>query len=301
MEFYNDSIRTHIEFWFIPIDILMILCTGFVVLIASVYLSIIILDKTSRSVSTMLLCNSFLSEILFASVMLSMAVFTFQNDIRQIKYEDSLCIFRAYMSYALSAVRSHSYLLQSIYRYISIIYPSNLFYQSARFQFYLICLTWLFSLIHPFLFTNQIKYNVENQVCHMPYQSSFFIFYTCFLAYLNPITIIIIIYFKLVRYVQKMNKLVTPVNQLLRIQRELKMVRRIIMLLIILIALGLPYTIFFFMSFFTNPPKYHFRWAFLSVDVSLLSIIIALGQFSDPLNTFVIRIINQWTNKSISI
>jgi len=298
MVFYNNTIKTHIEFWFIPIDILMILCTGFVVLIAFLFLLIIILDKTCRTVPMMLLCNSLLSEIIFASVMLSMTIVALQNDIKQIEYEDSLCIFRAYMSYALSAVRSHSYLLQSIYRYICIIYPLNFYYQSARFQFYLICLTWLLSLIHPFpfVFTNQIKYNVDNQVCHMPLQTSFFIFYTCFFAYLNPITTIIIIYFKLVRYVKKMSKLVTPVNQLLRIRRELKMVRRIVMLLLILVALGLPYTIFFIFSFFTHPPKYHFRLAFLSVDISLACVIIALGQFSDPIKTFVIRIINKSTN-----
>jgi len=90
-----------------------------------------------------------------------------------------------------------------------------------------------------------------------------------------------------------MSKLVTPVNQLLRIRRELKMVRRIVMLLLILVALGLPYTIFFIISFFTHPPKYHFRLAFLSVDISLACVIIALGQFSDPIKTFVIRIINK--------
>src|SRR5205823_1097600 len=99
-----------------------------------------------------------------ASIMFSMSLFTLENDIKQIEYEDSYCIFRGYMSYAISAVRSHSYLLQSIYRYISIIYPYNFYWRSGRFQFLLICLTWIISIIHPFpfLFTNQIKYNVDN-------------------------------------------------------------------------------------------------------------------------------------------
>jgi hypothetical protein len=130
----------------------------------------------------------------------------------------------------------------------------------------------------------------------MPLQTSLYIFYTCFLAYLNPVTLIIIIYFKLVRYVQKKSKQITPVNQLVRLRRELKMVRRIIMLLIVLITLGLPYTIFFIISFFTDPPKYHFRLAFLSVDISLACIIIALCQFTDPIKTCVMKTINKWTN-----
>jgi len=297
MTFNNNSIKVNIESWFIPMDILMIICTGFVVIVALIFVIIIILDKTFRTVPMMLLCNSFLSELIFGCIMLSMAIFTLKNDLKQIEYEDSFCIFRGYMSYSISAVRSHSYLLQSIYSYISIIYPSNINYQSFRFQFLLICLTWFISIIHPlpFLLTNQIKYNVDNQICHMHFQSSLFIFYTCFLSYLNPITIIIIIYFKLVRYVQKMNKVIIPTNQLLRAQRELIMVRRIIILVIVLITLGLPYTILFLMSFFTDPPKYYFRIAFLSVDLSLACVIMALFQFTDSIKIFLIQKINKWT------
>ena len=292
MSFNNSSIKVTIEPWFIPTDIVMIICTIFVVIISFIFLIITILDKTRRIMSKLLLCNSFFSEILFACIMLSMAIFTFKNDITKIFYEDSFCKFRGYMSYAISSVRSHSYLLQSIYRYISVIYPTHIYCQSIRLQCFLITLIWIISLIHPYIFVNEIKYDLDNQVCHMPLKTSSFIFYTCFLSYLNPITMIIIIYFKLVRYIKCMSKNVTPANQLLRAQRELNMVRRIVMLIIVLITLGLPYTIFFFISFFTNPPKYHFRIAFLFVDVSLACVMIALFQFTDPIKTFLIKRIN---------
>ena len=106
---------------------------------------------------------------------------------------------------------------------------------------------------------------------------------------------IAMIYLKLVQYVRRMNQLITPVNQYLRIQREFVMVRRIVMLLSVLITLGLPYTIFFLMSFFTNPPRYYFRWAFLSVDVSLACVIIVLLQFSDSIKQFWNQIVEKWT------
>ena len=293
----NSSKKIENEFWFIPVDIIMILCTGFVVIVSFGFLLITILDKTNRTISMILLWNSLISEMIFACVMCSMAIFTLQNDLKQIEYKDCLCVFRGYWSYSISAVRSHSYLLQSIYRYMIIIYPTNSCFQSKRFQFCLIIITWLISLIHPipFLLTNQIEYNAANQVCHMSFdKSSSYIFYTCFIAYLNPISIIGIIYYKLVQYVRRMNKLVTPVNQYLRIQRELIMVRRIVMLLVVLITLGLPYTIFFFMSLFTTPPMYYFRWAFLSVDISLVCIIMALLQFSDSIQIFLNEMIPKW-------
>ena len=83
-----------------------------------------------------------------------------------------------------------------------------------------------------------------------------------------------------------MSQVVTPVNQLARAQREVKMVRRIVMLVFVLVTLGLPYTIFFVMAFLTTPPIYHFRIAFLSVDVSLALVMLALGQFTDPVKMF---------------
>ena len=186
------------EFWFIPLDILMVSCTTFVVLLASTFFLIVLLTESCRSVPILLALNSFISEALFGLVMFSMALFTLKNDVQRSRREDSLCIVRGYLSYALSAVRSHSYLLQSVYRYITIVHPSDLFWQSSRLQLALICITWLISMVHPFpfLFTGQITYNADNQVCHMPLQKYHFIFYTCFFAYLNPITIIVVIYVK---------------------------------------------------------------------------------------------------------
>ena len=288
----NGSTKLVIENWFIPMDVVMLISTSFVVFVSFISLLILIFTKTNRSILTLLICNSYLSELMFASVMFSMAKFSLLNDLKEIESKDSLCVYRGYLSYTFSAVRSHSYLLQSLYRYFHIKCPTHSFCQSAKKPILLIILSWILSIVHPFpfLFSNQIEYDATNQVCHMLFEKKFSIFYTCFLSYLNPIGIIIFIYFKLVRYVQRMSQVVTPVNQLLRIKREFQMVRRIVMLIIVLVTLGLPYTIFFSMSFFTSPPKYHFRIAFFSVDLSLALVIIALFQFTDPISEFLNRL-----------
>ena len=287
----NPTIVPNVENWFIPIDVIMILSTSFVVILSLIFCIVIIFDRTRYNVSTLLIFNSFTSEFIFGAVMCTMAIYTLLNDIKQIAHQDSFCVFRGYLSYALSAVRSHSYLLQSFYRYMLVVHPLRVGWRSVRFQLVLISISWIISMVHPFpfLFTNQIQYNLDNQVCHMPLQNYPYIFYTCSFAYLYPVTIIIIIYVKLVRYTKAMSRLVTPVNQLARAQREVKMVRRIVMLVIFLIALGLPYTGFFITSFFTTPYAYYFRIAFLFVDVSLVFVIIALVQFHDPVNNFVTK------------
>jgi hypothetical protein len=87
--------------------------------------------------------------------------------------------------------------------------------------------------------------------------------------------------------VKGMSKHVTHVNALAQAQRELKMARRIVILTMILFTAGFPFGLFAFMSFFTTPPKYHFRIAYAFIDLSLALVMICLFQFTDPLKTSV--------------
>ncbi|CAF4218739.1 unnamed protein product, partial [Rotaria sordida] len=104
----------------------------------------------------------------------------------------------------------------------------------------------------------------------------------------------------LVRYVKGMSKRVTPVNVLARAEKELRIVQRTVIIVTILLALGVPYTIIIFMSFFTNPPKYHFRIAFIFIDVSVAFMMIALFKFTDLLRTSLMRRVNGRANMVVA-
>jgi len=283
-----------IESWFIPIDIMMIVCTILVIILSTLFLFIIIVDKTCHTIPMMLIANSCLTALVSGCCLLSLCAFTFKNDLEKIEYQDSLCIIRGYLIYSSYAVLNYSFLLQSLYRYITVIYPNRLFCQSFKFQSLLICLTWIFALIYPiaFIFNDEFIYDVDNQICLLILRFSFFVIYGSLCIYTIPMLMIMFIYFKLVRYVHAMGKRVTPVNILYRVQRELKMVRRTIILVSVLVILGFPFSIFIIISFFTIPPKYHFRIAFLFIDVSMTLMMIALFQFTDPLKASIMKRIN---------
>ena len=100
-----------------------------------------------------------------------------------------------------------------------------------------------------------------------------------------------LIYFKLVRYVHDMSKRITPANTLVRAQRELKMVRRTVILVMILFISGVPYSSFIFLSFANRAPQYHFRIAYVFVNGSMLFVMIALFQFTDPFKESIKKII----------
>ncbi|CAF0758847.1 unnamed protein product [Adineta steineri] len=299
----NNSSTTNIQSWFIPFDIINIICLILVIILAFIFLFIIIFDKTCHTVPMILIANSCLAELVLAIDLFWMAIFTLDNDRKQQQYEDLFCVFRGYITYVACFTQNYSYFLQAIYRYLTIVYPSRLFWQSKRVQIFLIILSWIiaFICVFPHLFTGRIIYQVDDQMCQMSLELSFITVYNVVLLYLIPMNGTILIYFKLVRYVKEMSKNVTPANTLLRVERELKMIRRIVILVSMLITFGLTYAIFIFMSFFTQPPKYHFRIAYIFVNVSLVFILIALFKFTDPIKTSLMKITNRRPNVVIAL
>jgi hypothetical protein len=299
----KNSTTTFVESWFIPVDILMIICCVLTIILATLFLLIIIFDKTCRTISMISVANSCLMAFILGSVFLSFAIFSLQNDLQQIQYQDSLCFLRTYISYTSYTLFNCSFVLQALYRYLLVIYPNRLFWQSARFQLLAICFKWIYALLYtiPYILIGGLVYNIDNQICQLPLRVSFLIIYGASFCYLIPISLIVFMYWKLVRYVKEMSKRVTPVKTLNRAERELKMVQRIVILVTILIAVCFPYTIITLMAFFNHGPKYHFRIAYVSVDASALFVLIALFMFTDPLKRFLMKIINIRPNTVIAV
>ncbi|CAF0928137.1 unnamed protein product [Rotaria sp. Silwood1] len=170
MTLENNSTTANVQSWFIPIDILNNLCTAIAVLLALVFLFIIIFHKLYHNVPMLLVSNSCLAELIFESDLLAMGLFAFYSDFKKIYFHESFYLLLGYISYLSVGIQNYSYLLQAIYRYILIVYPSRLFYQSAKFQTFLISITWICCIIYPIplVFTGQIKYLVNDQICQMP-------------------------------------------------------------------------------------------------------------------------------------
>ncbi|CAF1018453.1 unnamed protein product [Rotaria sordida] len=287
----HNATTPDVQSWFIPIDILNVIWCTISIILALIFLFVIISDKLYQKVAMILITNSCLAELLFGVDLLAVTIFTFHNDLKQIYFYNSLCLFIRYLGYMLVAIQNYSYLLQAIYRYILIVYPSRLFYQSIKFQTCLISLTWICCIIYPILlvFTGQIKYLTDDQIYEMPLELSFLTIFNACYIYIFPMQGIILIYLKMVRCVHEMSKHVISVNRLFHVQRELKMIRRIVLLLFIVVALDFPYQTFIIMSFFNAAPKYHFRIAFSFINVSLIFVLIAILEITEPLKTSLMK------------
>jgi hypothetical protein len=69
----------------------MIIYTSLVIIVATRFFLILIVDKTCHRVA-----NLCLAAFLFGCNLLSMCTFTLKNDLKQIEYQDLLCVFRGY-------------------------------------------------------------------------------------------------------------------------------------------------------------------------------------------------------------
>ena len=289
----NNVTTTTVESWFIPLDILAIIFLGLHITITVIYLCIIIWDKTCHTVRMMLFTNTCLTGLACASMFLALTVFTLHNDIKQIGYQDSMCVIRGYLSYVAPASHVYSYVSSAIYQYMLIVQPTRLFWQSARTQLLLIILGWILAFLFPIplLLTDQIIYNVDNQICEVPFRLSISAFYLPLFVFIIPMSLVMVLYFKLVRYVKGMGKNLAPAATLLRAQRNLTMVRRILILLQILLIAGCPMNIFYILSFFNAAPKYHSRIGYFFIDISLLSVMIVLFHHTESLKASAKKIV----------
>ncbi len=289
-----NSSELHSESWFIPIDILQIGSCIIVFICSIIFLFIIAIDKTCHTVPMILVGNTCLTALGFAIEEFWMRLRALQNDIQRIQYQDPLCLFFGYLIYSTCATFFASFILQAFYRYAIVVYPTHLVWQSIKCQLALICLTWIVGFVFPlgFLFSGNIIYNVNNQICDIPFRLSAARIWASLSVYGIPVMIISFIYYKLIQYVKEMSKRVTPTNILLRAQREIKMARRTIIIVMFFLTLGVPYAIFIVISFFITPTIYYFRITYLFVDFSLACVMIVLFQFTDPLKLSIKKKLN---------
>lgn len=280
------------ESWFIPLDIMMIVVLLFTIFLSLTFLLIIVFDKTCRTIPMMFVANSCSAHFLLGFTLFGNRIFTLYNDWNQLQYPDPLCYVRGYLGYASLTALNCSFVIQALYRYLSVVYPGRLFWRSKQNQILLVCLTWTFGFaqpIHTILRRDEILYNTDNQICQAPVGIYFTIIYLAHTIYLLPNIAMAVIYLKLVWHVRQMSKRVAPANVLFHAQRELVMVRRAVMIISILVALGFPYLVFVIESFFTSIHKYHFRIIYVFIDISMALVAIILLQFTDPLKIAVMK------------
>lgn len=288
--FSDNSTVGLVESWFIPTNILMIICSALIIILSIIFLFIIIIDKTCHTVPMLLIANTCLAALMLGCTIITIVGFVLQNDLKQRDYQDPLCITRAYLLYTTCGILNFSFTLQALYRYMIAVYPSRLVFQSFRCQISFIGLTWILSNIFPFecIPTQEIAYVVETHMCQAKLHPSVCIICGILFNYNLPISMIIFIYWKLFRYVKQMGKTAASTS-LARAKRELKAIHRIVILIMTLIVISFPYLIIVIIVFIKPSMKRYARIAYAFFQLSNLSGMIYLFFITTPLKEFVMK------------
>ena len=149
----------------------------------------------------MLVANSCLAGFLLGSDILAMIVFALHNDLKEIQYQDSTFVFS--MLFWICCMRFTelflfiiSHLSANGHCLSNTIVLANSSNTIITHWFDMDFLPFYFPL--AFLFTDEIIYDVENQMCQVPLRLSFSILFLTCCIYNIPISLTMLIYFKLV-------------------------------------------------------------------------------------------------------
>jgi hypothetical protein len=225
-------------------DLIIIFFCSLTCLIALIFLSTaLVYHRGCFNFPTLLACNTCLASLFFASTNLAIGVYMYVWDQQIIVTEDALCPIRAYLHYTTTALMYHSYILQAVQRYCRI-KGLNIINTRTR-QLLLVTIQWIFGLTYdlPILFTGYLNKLLSDNMCFLPTYEAGLTMYSALLMFGIPNIVVTVLYRNLVSHVRTSSLTTTIVSQR-QMNRDLTMVRRIVLLVSLLIFCGLLFCIF---------------------------------------------------------
>ncbi|CAF1218114.1 unnamed protein product [Adineta ricciae] len=256
-------------------------------------LIIIITHRKCRTITNLITSNTIVLSMIYS-------IFQLNSDFHGLQSNwltnQPACFFRAYCYTAVCISVPTSYVVQAISRLFFSVFYKHKSLLTYRTHIYLIILNYLIAILGalgPMFVPNAYGLEIESRLCLNTTKVFLSSFLAVTIAYLIPLSIIIPIYGIIFLHAQKSTNRVTHLNTnpvlefsttaavimttpkiiIPNYKRELKLMRNIIILIMILTTAGLPYLILVIWQVITKeilPPEYLY----------LLALIIITGCFS---------------------
>ena len=271
----------------------MLITSAIALIVSSIYLIIIIVSQGQRvSVSSLLASNTYLSALTYSSAHFAIAVAVLKSDMvvkngTRIPLDNPFCMSSALVFYGGCALLYYSYVMEAIQRFSRVVLHDYRWLHKRRIQCLFILGQWIICILAtfiPLIFTNQLQYDLNMNMCIIPIRSSGWTMYYALFCYTIPLVLVGIFYHRLIQYIMTARNRVSAClisgSVVISAQRQLALIQRVVILVGILVCSGLPYCLFIFIGFWTNPPEYQFRISFLCVDIALASVVLAMFCYS---------------------
>jgi hypothetical protein len=208
------------------------------------------------------------------------------------------CRWCGFFIHGFLCVLYDAYGLQAIFRFFRVVFNRRKVLHSFKLYCIIIPFEMIFAIIciSPVLFWNDVIYLPSEFYCQTPFTNLRAILYIAARLYGFPLLILSGTYLYLVRYIRKTSPLAETADARRRAQnnvRDLTVIKRFLIIVILLVLLGLPSIIFLIVFIFTGhllSVTYRIGW--ISVSFSLVFLMFMLVKHTIPLRDTVERLIN---------
>ncbi len=229
-----------------------------------------------------LICNTTASILLVSLILFDMYVHYLYGDVHEnVSVDHWWCYLRAYFLHVGTSLLYHSYFLQAIFRFFRVVLYKHKHLQTLRFMCTLILIQWFidFLCISPLLFLRYFQYIPQVYYCEILLTDTQGMLLMGVITYGIPMNGIGFIYGYILYYMRKRKSQLILQNRQQANQRDLTVLRRVMILLGMLFSLGLPTSILWGEYIFTghaNPIGYRLGWSLFTFSLSILPTISVL-------------------------
>jgi hypothetical protein len=289
---YNNSnsqlhLKSLLNIWtLLNVTLATIVSLFIIIYVVTIYIS----KKNSKNsfhVSLVLTCNTSLA-IIGSSITLCLSALSSIGDDRDIVSFQKIiycgCHIRGYLSMVFITSIYLSYVLQAVYRLFRIVYHKYKYLRATSTFSYYILTQWLlaFVLILPMVFLDKnyssfIVYSSEQFNCLVPFTNIRGIIFLMATMFFFPFCYLILIYSWIIIHIKhKQRQPISTFKLRRQNKRDTIIIKRICVVMILLLTLGVPSAVFFIQFVITG----HLHWAayrISSMTTSLTFVFISLS------------------------
>ena len=208
-----------------------------------------------------------------------------------ISVNDYYCELRSYINYVFICAFYYSCALQAVFRLFRVVFPKQKILQSSHVFITATIIQWIIPILYilAYLLNQDFEYHPEINSCWLSFKNIRALSIAMAFVYGTPLILVSLIYVWIIRYIRQTSQ--TEVVRQIANKRDLVIVKRIIILVLINMGIGIPTAFLLIIYMITNSLTslaYHIQA--LSLTTGLFIESIALGFISPQIrNVFKIN------------
>lgn len=264
------------------LDIIILAAYSLAILISITILVLICIHcrPLTSDISIVLTFNTYLAVIFCSIFLLQLFANSLYGHLHPtVSLDSDWCYIRGYFAFAFFCAIYWSYVLQAIFRLFRVVFYREKRLQSFKLFLFMIIAQWLLAFIIFLLYylLNVFAYIPSMYHCQVPFTNIFGFLSMLICLYILPMSIVFIIYIYIVKYIRRTAQ--TQQHRKSANQRDALVLKRILLLVLALLTLGIPTLCVMIIYWFTHylvPFAYHMQGLGVSCGLTVQAIVMVL-------------------------